>query len=215
MPESHRGGRVRSGVAQEQLSKEREEMNEFVDSHATDSVRLHLSPVGEQRRDNVCIDVTFRNETSDPIGWDREFAVFMIWHVIPDDANKGMVATTTEERVRQTKESLSKDRFVKVSPQGSLSKTICLTMPFRCFRVEAWGGSAETRHPSHFEGYEALQRYHFDNRTKKVTVSLEYNRWVHDASAFAALFGFDPSKVGLWKGPIGRIESNELVIQFK
>jgi hypothetical protein len=191
-------------------------------------VELRLTPVGEQRRDKICINVAFRNLTNKPVGWDQEFSVFMGWHVTPIDNEADLAAniatgmvmhsmdpTTVEEEVRQTKESLSEKRFAMVPPQESLNKTVCLTEPFRCFNVKSWEGTVDSRHPSRHKGYESLQRYRFDNRTKWVTVVLGYKRSRYSNHGFSALFGFHPDKVSLSHGNIGQISSNPLVLQVK
>ena len=108
---------------------------------------------------------------------------------------------------------LVKTRFLQIEPGKSFARTIELTKPFRSFGVDAWGGSRETRHPSHFKGYEAMQRFRLDPKIKKIRVRLEYNVSNYSRLAFQAMFGFDLDAVHLWR--LGRYDSNEVVIVFE
>jgi hypothetical protein len=186
------------------------------ETNEADKQTIELTIIGEglQNRERICVKATVQNNSSETIGWDREFSVFLQWQLLPEnDYGKTLLQPkTTVPRINQTKDQLSKTRFIRIAPGQSVSKTIELTKPFKSFQVDAWGGSSETRHPGHFEGFEAMERFSIPSELKKVGLRLEYNQSRYGRPAFKSMFGFEPDDVGLLK--IDRYDSNELILKF-
>jgi hypothetical protein len=176
-------------------------------------LEITIEEEGIQRRDRISFKVTVRNKSKEAIGWDREFSTFVHWWVRADNDEYLLEPKTIVSKIDQTKDSLAKTRFISIQPGKTVTKTFVLTKPFRAFRISAWGGSPESRHPSHFEGYESLEQYSIGAKVKKVSVELVYGPGTQGRMAFKALFGFDSDEVRLWNR--GNFRSNQVVLTFK
>jgi hypothetical protein len=172
---------------------------------------LTIAERGNQQRDCICLEATVRNVSKGPIRWDREFSIFLQWQLLVNNDNR-LLRPETLAKVRQTRASLAKSRFVTLQPGEALKKEFILTKQVRVFRAEAWGGSQETRHPTHFDGYESFERYRIGPGVKILQIRLVYDRFGRDWMAFKSLFGFDSKEVGLLEP--GTYRSNELTIKF-
>src|SRR5438128_8808992 len=78
------------------------------ESDAKDPIELTIEEEGVQSRDHICLKATVRNKSTQTIGWDREFSVFLKWELVPDDSEDVLESKTIVAKIEQMKENLSK-----------------------------------------------------------------------------------------------------------
>jgi hypothetical protein len=94
-----------------------------------DAIRLAIWPVSDPDPEVILIEVEVGNFASYPIGWDSEWSAFLSWRLTTSDGER--IEPRQGAVVEQTKESLSRERFVLLRPGETLRKSIDLAKPLR------------------------------------------------------------------------------------
>ena len=136
-----------------------------------DSARLKLvlTPVGGPWRDRIAIRVAATNAGHSPVRWDREFSVFLRWHVKTGDGDYLEASPVTPAPPAASKDI--KARFVDLAPGQTISKEIELTDKVLMFSSIAAYGRDGT-HTS--MGSERFRRFVVPGSVQELTVHAEY-----------------------------------------
>jgi len=160
-----------------------------------DALEIVIAPRKDSTREKLAINVTVINISEKPIGWDSEFSFFLGWNL------GGLAQKESPTPIEQTKESLSRERFVTIAPGDRLSRDVVLTKPFRAFGYEG-GGDGDFDHPAEpIRDYEVMASFELPKRYRQFSIGLEYDGSSPGAfGAFKDLFGFAPDEVNIWRG---------------
>jgi type II secretory pathway component PulM len=182
-------------------------------SQKPDGVRLTIKQVDESAvpQDEVTIEVTVTNDGTRPIGWDREFAVFMDWHVTTD---KGVeLKSVPIADVQRPAPDSWKSRFVTIAPSKSLSKQVKLTDGFLEF-FSGVGYSPGNANPIPVAG-EKRVKFVLPSGTRSLKIQVRYiglQGIGHPEMGFAMEFGQGARAVGL---PEEEVTSNTIELSVK
>lgn len=165
-------------------------------SRGGESVQLTIRQVNAERQDReIAVDVTVDNRGKESFTWDREFSVFMRWHVKTSDG-KSLESEVIGDGGRD-EPGKWESRFVTIEPGKSLSKRVSLTGGFREFLFGTGYTKEGTLIPF---GYQKLARFVVPERIQSVTVQAEYTGTAtggHPEMGFLQEFGVPAGKIGL------------------
>jgi hypothetical protein len=163
---------------------------------AKGSVQLTIRQVDNQSSGRaVEVEVTVVNGSAKPLAWDREFGVFMDWHVTTD---KGADLKPEHVADVQRDPDAWKSRFVTVEPGKSLSKRVDLTGGFLDFFCGV-GYSPTNPNPIPF-AYQQYEKYVLPEGTGSLTIQVEYrglSGFGHPEMGFVMEFGRGARGIGL------------------
>jgi hypothetical protein len=167
---------------------------------------LTIKTEAEPTRDRLPVRVMVKNRSDKDMGWDKEFASFLVWRVKVDGADDAL-APKTVARVPKDKGPATKDRFVRVPPGEERTEVVDLVKGFKGFDYLPIVGLGDPRNEV---AVEEQRRFEIPPSAKAIIVQLEYrglSPW-----AFEGLYGVKTEDVGLW---YGYTTSNELRIPLK
>ena len=178
------------------------------------AARMKITPIGEQSKDRIAVEIEIRNEGKTPFVWDSEFSVFMRWSVTTDSGQclEPQGISDVEDEPTDNRES----RFVTIAPGQSLSKRVELTRAFRKF-IYGYGLIIPDKGDPYTipNAYQELARFAIPEDVKSVRVQVQYEGIsLPGAESFASFmleFGVNPVKVGLLDEGL---RSNELQISL-
>ena len=166
-------------------------------TQAKGGVQLTVSAVDNQTSDRtIQVEVTVVNGSAKPFAWDREFGVFMDWHVVTD---KGVELKPEEfADVSRGLRDARKSRFVTVEPGKSLSKRVDLTGGFLDFFCGV-GYSSPDPNPIPF-AYQKRVKFVVPQRARFLTIQAKYRgltSFGHPEMGFVMEFGQAARGIGL------------------
>jgi hypothetical protein len=94
-----------------------------------DDLVIKIAFKGTQRRHNICLTATIKNNTRKTIGWDRKYSVFFFPTIIVNKEMHGLDPVCLVKYVKQSKTNLSKRRFFNIPPRKCVVRTIRLLTP--------------------------------------------------------------------------------------
>jgi hypothetical protein len=181
-------------------------------AQAKSAVQLILSPQDAKTSDdNVMVKATVINRTDKPLGWDREFGVFMDWHVTTD---KGIELKADQiADVKRPPPDAWKSRFAVIEPGKSLTRQIDLTGGFVDFFCGV-GYSAPNPNPTPF-AYQKRVKFPLPKGTRSVTIQAKYRGLTgfgHPEMGFVMEFGQGARAIGL---PAEGATSNKIEVPIR
>ncbi len=175
------------------------------------SVKLVLAPIGNPQRDRIQVRMDVINDGNTPIGWDKEFCVFINWLLETNKENPiQLIDLSTLEPDKQT---TSKARFIKIMPGEKFSKEFDLKKTFRRFIYGLGTFTSPKGNKYHLPtAYEQISRFDIPKSTASLRVRVEYSRGFGSFDGFNFYFKFDPKEVDLLSG---KFQSQEITIQIE
>lgn len=171
---------------------------------------LRIDGPREQQRDLLKVTLSVRNNTNSPLGWDKEFSVFVTWTLLSEGGEHLEQVHVSD--IERTEEGTDKARFVSLQPGERMKKNIDLTRAVRHFEYGHGTYATEDGNFVHSPlGYEEIARYELPASQKIVRIQAEYCLSSMGRDGFAVLFGYEPSEVLFWQG---RRKSNVIEVRL-
>ena len=186
--------------------------SDIADSGAVNPLKIALT-MPEITDGNIAVTLEATNRGTAPIIWDREFSVFLTWHVRTNDDGPELSEKWIEEIKDERGEGL-RERFGPIKPGETLRKRIELTTSIRLFvhqrkSIATPDGGSEVVPV----GGEQLARYVIPAESRILQISVEYNGDDFDAQdGFAVHFLERPESFGIARG---RARSNEVRLKLR
>jgi hypothetical protein len=166
---------------------------------------LQITPLTDTASNDVpAIRLDVVNNGASSLGWDREFSIFLTWHLIVDDVSVCPIVISQPQS--DFKVSTERNRFVKIDPGERVSRVFFITSGFR--RFEYGAGIVDSVH-AQLGAWEQLVRFEVRKGARQLKIWVEYGEYQYGNACFQHYFGYPPDQVNL---PLSISKSNELVL---
>lgn len=175
-------------------------------------VSLQIAAVKPVRREQLLMQISATNVGTQPIVWDKEFAVLIDWDVRTE--SQEIKSSFSGKKYERPGTPFDPRRFFTLKPGQSISKTVDLVGGFHTF-LSGHGSTITPEGMAHIlTAEEAYAKFVIPPDAKKIRVVAKYSSANLDTlggDPFHYWFGRPLKDAGLSEGPF---ESNALTIEL-